>query len=99
MANSRAVQDLETAIAQSDDDKVTVSKQTARDLIPDQGTTNDLFRMLVSGLLVLALVSLGGLIFLTADANDATSPDLVLVTFTASLTGLLGLFVKSPSSP
>jgi hypothetical protein len=44
-------------------------------------------------LAIIAGASLVGLVLLLAMGK---SPDLVLTAFTASLTGLLGLFVKSP---
>lgn len=64
---------------------------------PDQSTTNDLWRVLVVGLLVLILVALSGVIYLLADGDKDSSPDVALTAFTALLTGLLGLFVKSPA--
>ena len=60
---------------------------------PDQTTANDLWRVLVIGLLVLIAIALGGLIYLLAD--DKTS-DVALTAFTALLTGLVGLFAPSP---
>lgn len=100
MADTRARQAMENAIATQPGDSVTVSKEVARDAIapPDQSTSNWLYKMLVPGLLILTVISLVGLILLIMDANDATPPDLVLTTFTASLTGLLGLFIKSPTT-
>jgi hypothetical protein len=64
---------------------------------PDAQTTNDLWRYLIVGLLFLTLVALGGVLYLLADGDKDTSPDIALTAFTALLTGLLGLFVKSPA--
>lgn len=64
---------------------------------PDQATTNDLWRYLVVGLLLLVLVALSGVIYLLADGDKNSTPELALTAFTALLTGLLGLFVKSPT--
>jgi hypothetical protein len=50
----------------------------------------------VVGLLVLLLCSLVGIVWTVADGNDATSPDVLVSIFTSTLTGLLGLFVRSP---
>jgi hypothetical protein len=100
MGDERAVREMQTAIEQQSGDTVTVPKATAEAALrPSQGATDFIFKMLVPGLLLLTVISLVGLIFLIADGNTATPPDLVLTTFTASLTGLLGLFVKSPTSP
>jgi hypothetical protein len=63
---------------------------------PSQAAADKLWKILVVGLLVLVLVSLGGLIFMVGDGDSETSPDIVLTAFTALLTGLLGLFIKSP---
>ena len=63
---------------------------------PSQTAADQIWKWLVLGLLSLTAISLVGLLYLTADGNSATSPDLALTTFTASLTGLLGLFIRSP---
>lgn len=98
--DAQARRQLQAAIDTQAGDSITVSKDTARAAIalPDQPTSNWLYKILVPGLLILTVISLVGLILLIIDANEATPPDLVLTTFTASLTGLLGLFVKSPTS-
>lgn len=94
----QAVQSLQAAMEGSGDN-VTVPKEQLRlVLTPTQETANALWRWLVPGLLGLTAISLIGLIWLIADGNEATSPDLVLTAFTALLTGLLGLFIKTPSA-
>jgi hypothetical protein len=60
---------------------------------PDSGTTKTLWIILVSGLIGLLVIALGGLIYLLADSK---SPDVALTAFTAVLTGLVGLFSPSP---
>jgi hypothetical protein len=64
---------------------------------PGEQATNRLWTILVSGLLVLLVVALGGLIYLIADGIDGS--DVVLTAFTSVLTGLLGLFAPSPGTP
>ena len=64
---------------------------------PDAKTSNDLWRYLVVGLIVLILIVLSGVIYLLADGDTESSPDIALTAFTALLTGLLGLFVKAPT--
>jgi hypothetical protein len=61
---------------------------------PDAATTNDLWRYIVIGLLVLLFVALVGLITLLALGKTV---DVVLTAFTALLTGTVGLFVPSPT--
>ena len=46
--------------------------------------------------MVLTSFALIGAFYLIADNKAGTSPDLALTMFTALLTGLLGLFIKSP---
>jgi hypothetical protein len=68
-----------------------------------QGAANTLWRWVVAGLLVLNVIALAGLLYLIADANPATSPELALTAFVGLLGGLLGLLVgapwRSPSAP
>ena len=53
-------------------------------------------RTLVLALLAVLVVSLGGIIVTAADGDDGTRPDVIMTVFLLALTGLLGLFVKSP---
>lgn len=61
---------------------------------PDPETTKIVWIVAVSGLVLLLLIALGGLIYLLAD--DKTT-DVALTAFTALLTGFLGLFSPSPA--
>ncbi len=56
-----------------------------------------LWKALVVGLLALAGASLIGVVFAVVDGDKETSPDVLVTLFTSSLTGLIGLFVKSPT--
>jgi hypothetical protein len=60
---------------------------------PSQDVTNFLWQVVVLALAAIAGLSLVGLVVLIAIGK---TPDLVLTAFTASVTGLLGLFVQSP---
>lgn len=60
---------------------------------PDAGTTKVLWIILVSGMIGLLVIALGGLIYLLADSKTS---DVALTAFTALLTGLVGLFAPSP---
>lgn len=57
-----------------------------------------LWRALTVGLIAIMVIALAGIIFMLADGNDKTSPDVLVTIFASVLTGLIGLFVKSPSS-
>jgi uncharacterized protein involved in exopolysaccharide biosynthesis len=73
---------------------------TAAGAIPAPGaaTTNILWVILVS---VLGLVVLGAAIAIIVYAleNKASPPDILVTVFTTALSGIIGLFVKPPSSP
>jgi hypothetical protein len=53
-------------------------------------------RVLVLALSAVLVMSLAGVIATAADGNDGTRPDAIMTVFLLALTGLLGLFVKSP---
>jgi hypothetical protein len=59
-----------------------------------QSVTDDLWRWLVRGLVLLLVADLIGLLVIVARGN---SPDALLTIFTTSLAGLLGLFAPSPT--
>jgi hypothetical protein len=65
---------------------------------PTGRTANILWTILVS---VLSAVVLGSAISIIVYAleNKAAPPDILTTIFTTTLSGLIGLFVKSPSSP
>lgn len=65
---------------------------------PGQGTADRLWQYLVGGLLIILIVALIGILWAVLDGNTKTSPDVAVTVFTATLTGLLGLFVSSPST-
>ena len=100
MANrAAAVRDLTAKLDSETGTNVTVDKETLRAaLTPTQGVVDKLYAWLVPGLIVLTGLALVGLFYLIADGSDNTSPDLLLTAFTALLTGLLGLFIRSPQA-
>jgi hypothetical protein len=61
---------------------------------PDAKTTGTLWIILISGLVGLLIIALGGLIYLVADGIEGS--DVVLTVFSSLLTGLIGLFSTSP---
>lgn len=90
-----AVQAVVLATQNSDS---TVQRAAMEALIPPpSGNTNNLWMAVIVGLLALLLIALGGVLYLLADGDDGTSPDLALTAFASLLAGLLGLFAPSPS--
>jgi hypothetical protein len=67
-------------------------------LRPSQSAVDRIYGYLVPGLLILAGLALIGMFYVIADGKVDTTPDLLLTVFTATLTGLLGLFARSPQS-
>jgi hypothetical protein len=59
-------------------------------------TADTLWRWVVLGLLLLATLALAGLLFLVADGNPNTQPELALTAFVGLLGGLLGLLIGAP---
>jgi hypothetical protein len=70
-----------------------VSAAATAALVPSQTTINDIWRYLVVGLVGVLFIALVGLVVLFAVGK---TPDSVLTAFSATLTGLLGLFAPSP---
>ncbi|HET9901948.1 MAG TPA: hypothetical protein VFR46_12940 [Actinomycetes bacterium] len=65
---------------------------------PGRNTAAILWTLLVAGLVGTVLLSLAGIIWAVADGQETTSPDVIVTVFTAALTGLIGLFVRTPAS-
>jgi hypothetical protein len=59
-------------------------------------TTDSLWRLVVAGLLLLATIALGGLLYLLARGNPNTPPELALTAFMGLLSGLMGLLIGAP---
>ena len=64
---------------------------------PTQADADRLWFVLVVGLLMLAAISLAGLVFLLADGKEGTEHDAALTAFSSLITGLLGLFAPKPA--
>jgi hypothetical protein len=63
---------------------------------PPPATVGVLWKILVLALSVVLVIALAGIIWTVVDGNQNTSPDVIVTVFSSALTGLLGLFVKSP---
>ena len=64
---------------------------------PPPAEASVLWQILVIALSAVLVIALAGIIWTVVDANSNTSPDVIVTVFSSALTGLLGLFVKSPS--
>ncbi len=64
---------------------------------PTGAVVSSLWKILVTGLLILAGLSVIGVLWAVLDTKDSTDADKVLIVFTPILSGLLGLFVTSPT--
>jgi hypothetical protein len=62
---------------------------------PDAGTANTLWRIFVFTLSLTLVLSVLGVIWTVVDGKESTSPDVIITIFTASLAGLIGLFVPA----
>jgi hypothetical protein len=71
---------------------------TAASRIPDPlaNEVGVLWKILVLALSVVLVIALAGIIWTVVDGKENTSPDVIVTVFSSALTGLLGLFVKSP---
>jgi hypothetical protein len=63
---------------------------------PPTATVGVLWKILVTALAVVLVIALAGIIWTVVDGDGNTSPDVIVTVFSSALTGLLGLFVKSP---
>ncbi len=77
---------------------VSGAAQAAASVPPPSGeAVSWLWKALVVGLLVLLAIALIGIISTVVDGKDNTSPDVLVTVFSSALTGLIGLFVTSPT--
>ena len=60
---------------------------------PSGAEVNRLWTILVAGLVAVTLIALIGVIYAVGAGK---SPDVLVTVFTSALTGLIGLFVRSP---
>ena len=59
-------------------------------------TADSLWRWVVVGLMILAAIALAGVLYLVADGNPDTQPELALTAFVGLFGGLLGLLIGAP---
>lgn len=89
---------IEAAVQSTPGATVTVDKAALLSVIgaPSASAADRLYLWLVPGLLVLVGLAVVGMFLLIYDGKTETAPDLLLTAFTGLLTGLLGLFIRSP---
>ncbi|MEV6631095.1 hypothetical protein AB0M54_10105 [Actinoplanes sp. NPDC051470] len=90
---------MEGAAGESVEVKAAVGAAAAAQSIPTPTTsdTGMLWRILVVALSVILVIALAGIIWTVVDGNEGTSPDVIVTVFSSALSGMLGLFVKSPN--
>lgn len=62
---------------------------------PSQGATDEIWKLLIFGLLLLLVVALGGMLVIIV--GSGAPHDAALTVFTTTLAGLIGLFAPSPT--
>jgi hypothetical protein len=96
-----AVSDALAGVAdQSDEVKAAVGAAAANAAIPapPPAAVGTLWTILIVGLVLALIGSLGGIVVTVADGKTTTDPNVIVTIFTTTLAGLIGLFVKSPTS-
>lgn len=90
---ARAINDL---LEKNQGESKEVKEAAIRAVIgsPSQAATDEIWRLLVFGLLLVLVVALGGLLVILVGKGSAH--DAALTVFTTTLAGLLGLFAPSP---
>lgn len=63
---------------------------------PEAADVGVLWKTLITGLVLVLIGALVGVLIAVLDGSADTSPDVVVTLFTSVLTGLIGLFVRSP---
>lgn len=91
--------EVQSVLAATKDESEAVRSKALDALIgePSQTAADGLWKSLVTGLLILLAIALAGMLWAILDGETDTSPDVAVTAFTALLTGLLGLFIKSPT--
>jgi hypothetical protein len=65
---------------------------------PPSTEMGTLWKILVLALSVVLVIALAGIIWTVVDGKESTSPDVIVTVFSSALSGMLGLFVRSPGS-
>jgi hypothetical protein len=89
------IRDAERFLQATKGEDPAVRTAMVRALAPTS-TAYTLWRWVVVGLLLLSTLALAGLLFLVADGNLNTQPELALTAFVGLLGGLLGLLIGAP---
>ena len=90
------MQEIERLLQSSGGDDAALREALVKVLASRERTADTLWVLVIAGLLALAGLALAGLLYLVADGNPATQPDLALTAFVGVLCGLLGLLIGAP---
>jgi hypothetical protein len=102
MANPRtksdgpAIEEVERFLQATQGEDPSARAAMAQALTARNRAADTLWRWVVIGLMVLSALALAGLLYLVADGNPETQPDLVLTAFVGLLGGLMGLLIGAP---
>ena len=87
------------AAGESVEVKAAVGAAAAAQSVPTPTGTDAgmLWKILVVALSAILVIALAGIIWTVGDGKESTSPDVIVTVFSSALSGMLGLFVRSPS--
>ena len=91
-----AIQEVERLLQASAGEDPALRAALVRTVAARDRTTEALWRLVVVGLMVLAGIALVGVLYLIADGNPETRPELALAAFVGLFGGLLGLLIGAP---
>ena len=96
MGDARTVDEIERLLKSGSMEDPAVQAAVAKALASRQAGADRLWLLVVAGLLGLATIALAGVLYLIADGNPETKPELALTAFVGVLGGLLGLLIGAP---
>jgi hypothetical protein len=91
-----AIEEVERFMQAAQGEDPSVRAAMAKAFAARNRTADTLWRWVVIGLMLLSALALAGLLYLVADGNPETQPDLVLAAFVGLLGGLMGLLIGAP---
>lgn len=91
---------MQGAAGESVEVKAAIGAAAAAQSVPRPPATEmgTLWKILILALSVVLVIALAGIIWTVVDGKESTSPDVIVTVFSSALSGMLGLFVRSPTS-
>ena len=91
---------MEGAAGEPVEVKAAIGAAAAAHSVPQPPATEmgTLWKILILALSVVLVIALAGIIWTVVDGKESTSPDVIVTVFSSALSGMLGLFVRSPNS-